>query len=344
MGVPGGLIAALLGGGAALGLVVLARRRVQPDPSGDKPTGTTDPCEYLKGVHEGAYVACKSLGGAAQVIAGVTQALDGRDSAAIEANNRAKNGEPELMLGALSKGVRTVVSSTGQQVRRALRGETLRFKNGCVPFEGAPGWEKCAPGTKSNLADGSTFTTISQHGVDGFASMVREGKHQFHDYGVISSNPPGWDRAFTGDQGDPFTQGPYQADGTLGPDAAGTGASVRWGGDLGGASRPFPIPLAPGEVGYYCAGKPMKCPADAPELAPTRDQQGNVTCACTRVKTERTEEAADWLEEQFGISAGVVSFQSGTRIEQNVCGDDPNFILDRLPDGTTYCRRKMRGE
>lgn len=61
----------------------------------------------------------------------------------------------------------------------------LRHQNGCVPYQGAPGWEKCKPGTTSLTTDGANPARIraigsGRVGVDPF-SFKDSGERAFRD-------------------------------------------------------------------------------------------------------------------------------------------------------------------
>jgi hypothetical protein len=65
--------------------------------------------------------------------------------ARFDAENVALNGEVEIV-----NGVPQLAGSTATRTAtwpRPTTGSALRFANGCEPFAGAPGWNKCAPGT-----------------------------------------------------------------------------------------------------------------------------------------------------------------------------------------------------
>lgn len=170
--------------------------------------------------------------------------LDGRDSKEIDADNKAKNGEVELELGALAR--RNICRSTDVRTQkydlRSLRGTVLRFKNGCVPFKGFPGWEKCAAGTTSNTADGCADPKRY-----GWGRIGGDGKCAPNDGCGKLYDGRGASQAFTGDQGDPFTAGPFWA-----------GEQIT---SLDEFDQfPFPLPIPPGGSGWYHAGYPLTCP------------------------------------------------------------------------------------
>lgn len=66
-----------------------------------------------------------------------------KDLAAANAKNNALNGEAELEGGALLNSNIDIASAYSS----ALNSEVLKYKNGCTPFAGSPGWSACAPGT-----------------------------------------------------------------------------------------------------------------------------------------------------------------------------------------------------
>ena len=226
-------------GAVGVGGVVLFVRSRQKTTS----DGNGGACDALcaaaasQGIPESAckeglmYRACKAAGG-------VLEWIEGPDWAAMDAQNKALNGDVELELGPL--GGRTVNPITRNP---ALHGTVLRFKNGGVPFAGAPGWEKCAPGTQ-NMYEGGGVTL---------------------DIATGKWTPTVMSAAFSGATGDPTSVGPFTADRKL------TLPPVVGGGSVAGQNKlistapktiteaPFPLPLAGAAQGYYWQGQPFVC-------------------------------------------------------------------------------------
>lgn len=219
--------ALLLGAGiAGVGVLLLRRRAAaQEQPSSDK-------CELARALAEkaqpgsgaAAYVACKALGK-------VIDTIKPTDWTELDKQNRELNGDIEIPL-TLALGARTFTTLAGNVP--TMRGSAVRFVNGCVPFEGAPGWDKCRPGTHD--------------------MRIQNGKNvQTRKLGDPSSSSPArWERAFSRLEGDPFTQGPYTRDSKMlikGPGGV----------TLKVAEPKFPLELGAGEVGWYAGGRPFKC-------------------------------------------------------------------------------------
>lgn len=243
----GGVIAALaIGGGAAF---LILRRQAQAAPTPTAPTPTsTNACDSLPaGYARDMCNAVKSVGG---IIEGIGDALSGTSTAekaaewyAKDAKNRQLNGEVEIpLLSAVrwcSTLDRTDVSDgkppPGPHVNmyaNQVRGTVARFANGCVPFVGAPGWEKCASGT-----EGMGGSAIN-------APMSMTGR--------IPRRPPGqfegYDRKYR--PGDRLS-GYYDPTAQSNPKGVGEAYIP---------TCSFPIPIPPGHFGYFFRGKAFTCP------------------------------------------------------------------------------------
>lgn len=237
----GGLIAALIGAGAGAAVVLLTRKsEAAPASSGgsicDKlPAGSTE------------QAACKGIGGILGIVSGVANALApqwGRK----DDENIAKNGA-RVHANAGHCGYSMHVA--GRQ-RPLIASGTLRHANGCVPYEGAPGWEKCAPGTHSmwdypsaRVAPGQV---IGKPGSD--MTITRTPSLMLTGKRVESlSHADGKVRSVTGDP-TTFVINPKN----------------------GGTCGPFPLAIPAGGVGGYYKGHAFVCPAGTlPDLQNATD-------------------------------------------------------------------------
>jgi hypothetical protein len=102
----------------------------------------------------------------------------------------------------------------------------------------------------------------------------------------------------------------------------------------------FPIPIPAGHVGYFVAGKPHTCPqGQVPDLA-RQSATGAIPCKAIPspqsgpVVDDEGNQTSEWLKDHMGGTP-----KSSTTVQ---CTGD--LILDTLPDGTKYCRRKKAGE
>lgn len=144
----GVFIAAALGGGAALALVVSSRKKAA-EPAPGAPASSDDACAALKGVNSTAYDACRAGTGIWKIFGAVAQYFDPKFKER-DVGNIAKNGEVEIPLSSGAQSCIGWATMNGGSVGyQPLQGTVLKFKNGCVPFAGARGWEKCAAGTSS---------------------------------------------------------------------------------------------------------------------------------------------------------------------------------------------------
>jgi hypothetical protein len=199
-----------------------------------------------------AYKACKAAGGA---LGAVKDAIT-TDWARYDRENRELNGELETPLP-VGVQQRVTVNGTGVQ---GLHGSATKFKNGCVPFEGAPGWEKCAPGTHSMVSSGGGLRT-----------------RRVND--IAATEPAELGRAFTRAGGDPLWQGPFTSDGLTPIDfKSPTGQTLTT-----SVPSKFDLPLAQGETGWIAEGVAFKCPAGTEPAWGVRDHRtGAPPAPCTK--------------------------------------------------------------
>jgi hypothetical protein len=194
-----------------------------------------------------ALLACKAV----KVIEGLNSSVDKNDKevASRDAKNLQLNGDVEI------------------PQQQGLQGSVLRFKNGCVPYAGAPGFGKCAPGTQSMWMH-DTHTAIDAY-----------------DYTQPAFRNPsdrdawlhgGWDKLSSAERGVQVGGVRVHAAALLtgstdptAPDPATSGSAVAGAGWTG-----------------YVKGRPVTCPAgQAPALwdangKPIRDQRdGTPPCA-----------------------------------------------------------------
>lgn len=154
----GAWIAVLLGGGAAAALVLYERKKAATPPP------PTDDCAPLKAVDATAYDACKAASGLWGVLDGLSDALGFGEMfdpnsywKPFDDTNKTLNGDVEIPRhdGILSLGWESPHGGKRDDVGKGqvpfLAGTVVKFKNGCTPFEGSPGWSKCAKGTTSML-------------------------------------------------------------------------------------------------------------------------------------------------------------------------------------------------
>jgi len=144
----------IIGGLAVGGLgVLLLRQRLAAQ--------TSSSCATIQqmGASVGFYVPASVCGPIDAALEWVKDKLKGWD--AKDAENRQLNGgielelDPRLARGAVALEVTPGSGGMGRpqgidhmaKMVPQLKGKSLRMKNGCVPFRGAPGWERCAEGT-----------------------------------------------------------------------------------------------------------------------------------------------------------------------------------------------------
>lgn len=285
----GEVIAAIAIGVGVGGLALALRRKETPAPP--KSDGGKDPCDALAAVGPEAVAACKGLKGFGSIIQGVADLLDGPDWAKRDEKNRALNGEVELPLGALDERSWCATKTMPLARHRYLHGTVARFSNGCVPFEGAAGWEACAPGTEDmhSSCGGSTEGQRVRTPLDGGAEHDPD-----HPDKVIGT--PALNHAFSTGAHDPMTAGPFRP--------GGTDYMLEYGATQRRPSK-FALPIGPGQLGWIVAGKPMVCPADQVP-AKIRDHRaggGEVTvCKTPGPATPPDRMPSDWEEhehEQF---------------------------------------------
>lgn len=235
------LFAILLGAGVAGGALYLLHRKQEAAANGFCEKAAAAAEKLSPGSGGAALAACKALDAIKDAIV-----IDWNKR---DADNKALNGEVEIPLsGALAR--RTVSPLRANEP--ALRGTVARFKNGCSPFAGTPGWSKCKQGTHSMVLSGGTKThKLGQPGA------------------LVQTN---WGGAFGQREGDPFTQGPYNTGGqiTMNVDTPTGGRVVLKLPDT------FVEPLAPGKQGWFAGGRPFVCDDGVQPAFGVRDQRGEL--------------------------------------------------------------------
>ncbi len=154
----------ILGGVAAGGLVLLVRAKRQQQAA--QPTASQDPCASLSGDEK---TVCQAAGAALPLVGEAINALGDylfqtqADVDKADAKNIELNGGVDVPIADLTGKVGNDLVTTGAWyeahgvgsapdpgsggfIERRL-GTMARAKNGCVPFAGAPGYEKCVAGT-----------------------------------------------------------------------------------------------------------------------------------------------------------------------------------------------------
>ena len=296
-------------GGAAVGVGILWIRARQAAAETKQ-----DPCAELEklGVPR---AACElGLPVVQEIVQGAIDAVGAKTSAQVEkwdAENKALNGPVRIANEGIYRELTKTCDSPGN-CYSALDGTVVEFENGCVPIAGAPGREKCAPGTHDMLnyaikqamwwrPDGAGPTESWSPST--VAPMTAQVRYEGEDA-----------RAY-----DPFTQGGY-----------------------GPGQKNFPIPIPDGHYGYFYKGRPFTCPAGQQPVL--RASDGSV------IRDQRTLDPSyvppcgtgTWTTRP---SSGPVTYQEPSQRIDDPCTVDPaNFTWDVLPDGTRYCRRKMAGE
>jgi hypothetical protein len=308
------IVLGLVVGGAAIGVGYLIFRS-QKAKQETKPPGAKEACE----------AAAKELGVPTSVceigVPLVEDLVDWVDSwGDFGREYRAKDEENKKLNGAIKTPLVQAVKScldssyslnanTGQLIS-SMWGTALEFENGCTPFAGSPGWSKCAPGT-NNMFYGKVKTHFGSKSppepFTGRTDVDLEGQ---------SSDVGGGYR--------------YFGDGRINTDPT-TGQFAPQGAN-GKCAPLFPIPIPTGHRGFFVAGKPRTCPEGqvpdvkrasgcipipTPQSGPVVDDNGQITVGTTKGNTPRSSTTVNCV--------------------------DP-YILDTLPDGTKYCRRKRAGE
>jgi hypothetical protein len=170
----GGVIAAVAVGGGLAYVLVRAMRASQLTPS--------QQCDSLPaGVVRDT---CKASAGILGIVKGIGNLFERGDpydqTKKNDAANTALNGAPDVV----SDRTMPVCTSRSQADANAHRPymnkssgtpavpffAVLRYKNGCVPFQGAPGWEKCVAGTKPMMT--YAVTNASGHVADPKLAMT----------------------------------------------------------------------------------------------------------------------------------------------------------------------------
>lgn len=218
MVVKGLLVGAGLG---AIAIVLFRRFKASDAPSSDKCAAVRDLAESTQpGSGAAAYLACR-------VAKGLSGLGKEKDWTSEDEDNKRLNGEIDVP----ATSVQWLAMSSALSNGPFLHGSAVRFKNGCVPLDGFPGWERCAPGTHSMKFGGPGWMWMGI-GSDGAGAAIA----------------PSPERIFTGLKGDI----------TTGPAGLADLANSGYPGAVD-ARKAFPLPLAPDENGWFYRGKPFKC-------------------------------------------------------------------------------------
>ncbi len=147
----GTVIAVALGAG---GLYLLARRNRAPEPAAGG--GGTSKCDALESISPTAAAACRAASGVLDLAGALHERHMNKN---VELNGPFASVPMPLLyqLGYEMFGDRNRYPYAGQHA------------NGCQPFQGAPGWSKCAPGTNAFNATYQAGTHFGEYGT-GLAS------------------------------------------------------------------------------------------------------------------------------------------------------------------------------
>lgn len=326
MASPWVIVAGLAAGGVALYFYEKKKQQQQQSPSECKAI-----CKAtLSGDEE---KACELACDAAGYIPDPFHDSVGDRQAAItkgDQGNLQLNGDVELYLPEELQHPPALSQSGGVQT---MDGSVLRFKKGCVPFKGAPGWEKCKPGTQSMWSSDTDVDQAYNHGaLPAFANdQLLSVWVDHHDTGsplddatkaaTLSGNA-------NEDHPDVTTQGPFPAGRTFGVTKNTPGTKV-----------------PTGSEGWIVRGKPMICPqGQAPDLW---DESGlpralspgeEITC----VPDGRHRSGAG-TGTGGGVSTGEQTIGHGTFVHGD-CPPPQGFTWDVSSAGLDYLRRLRAGE
>lgn len=247
MALSGALTAALAGLAVGVGAVYLSRRKQETAAAGDGPgkdgTDLGDLCAQIP--EAGAYATivkagCEGLNAGAEIISNMNDQL-----AQAEDREKLRSDENEALNGEITIPNTVPLGHQSQTAVKPTTGSALRFANGCEPFEGAPGWTNCAPGThdmRTHVVDGRFPRSYEK---------VRAAGRTPDEYRNNPESPVDWAGLLKGSVSPAY------------PDPATTG--------------PFAMP--DGTSVWYVRGQQVKCNAgDAPAMwnaagQPIRDQR-----------------------------------------------------------------------
>ncbi len=200
----------IVGGLAAGGLYLWYRSRAAAPPP-------TDACGALCKA-SGPYcvdggASCRALGQLAQSAGFDAGGAYYTERDRRESVNAGLNGAADIM-NEPSQGIGYDVTSDGQ-IANPVGAKTLRYKSGCVPLYGSPGFAKCKAGTL-DMYSSAIDSAAGKHLGLTETSLVHVGAYMTkadRDQVINNTNRP-WPRiakgdAMTGKSGDPLTQGPY---------------------------------------------------------------------------------------------------------------------------------------
>ena len=182
-------------------MVVRARKNAQqPKPKStcdDLCTAAGDP-----GGHGVCVTACNVAGGILDQIPNpFHNSVDDWNNAAHsrDENNKHLNGAVDLPL--------PLVSIPGSL--SGVEGTVARFKSGCVPFKGAPGFSQCKPGTLSMWTEDIAVAS-GDYDSDGTLDYEHIAAHGYSEELGVDTAPVNVaaSETFRGTQGDRFTGGP----------------------------------------------------------------------------------------------------------------------------------------
>ena len=288
-----------------------------------------DVTQLLGGFGDLAYTVANAIPGVSDKSQDFVKALDADD-----ATNRNLNGDVEMWLPPELRSP-PIGKASGVQT---MQGSVLRFKNGCVPFSYAPGFEKCNTGTKSmwvrEVQDRAGAAGHYNTGI--FPAFANETlANEFvteHDLGneeapnskaqLLSG------QALTG-YGDASTQGPFPAGAKIGARPCSSADKVK---STSGLCAETTVP--DGSVGWLFRGRPMICPqGQAPGLwAPDGKPRSNI---------DPRETPPCVPSGRYTKTGGSISSTGGA---QQACPPPAGFTWSKATDGTWYLRRLRVGE
>lgn len=243
-------------GGAAVGLGYLAWRNIKRQQEAEDKKNGDGEVDTLAEIcakipDDGSYASyykayCEGLNALGDLVGGINNQLNQAEEREAERSKKNEELNGEIAIP------NTVPLYQSQQAVKPTTGSALRFKNGCEPFEGAPGWTKCEPGTndmRTHVVDGRFPASYEK---------VRAAAPTREQYFANPEKPIDWSGLLKGsvspEYPDPATQGPF--------------------------------PMPDGTAWWWIRGEKLQCPTgQAPAMwnadgSPIRDQRtGLPSCA-----------------------------------------------------------------
>lgn len=350
----------LIGAGVAGVGILLLRAMRRPEPAPQDPSV----CDALP---EPYRTYCKAASGLLDGIAGLND--KGKKHADEEKNrdatNQQLNGAVKVAMpgtpGGADTSVAWGVAGNGEPCEKCLydadkhyirhygnsaKGTVMEFENGCQPFEGAPGWSKCAPGTKSM-----------------WATDIDEAFGYFSEYGdVDNSAEPAFLtlEALEAQAKKDKSDGVKHANGVqvYRPAVAaafGTGSARLAGADV---MTTGPYRAKDGRLWWLVKGKRIDCPVgQAPDVirdgalgvVDHRTNPNAPKCVPVDSATAWTSSGPDYVPPSTGGDGGAAAAAgagSGTRTELGCNGTQApaGYTFDRTADGAWFLRRLRANE